>query len=76
MADNPKIMRERSGAIEHLFGTLKRRVGWDHFLVRGLEKVKGEWSLMALSYNFTHVLNIIGMDQFRAYCLARQVNAT
>ena len=61
-------MRERSAAVEHPFGTLKRRAGWDHFLVRGLEKVRGEWSLMALVYNFTRVLNIIGIEQFMAYC--------
>lgn len=68
MASNPLIMRERSAAAEHPFGTLKRRAGWDHFLVRGLEKVRGEWSLMALAYNFTRVLNIIGFEQFMAYC--------
>ncbi len=68
MASNPRIMRERSAAAEHPFGTLKRRAGWDHFLVRGLEKVRGEWSLMALAYNFTRVLNIVGIDQFMAFC--------
>jgi transposase len=68
MASNPGIVRERSAAVEHPFGTLKRRAGWDHFLVRGLEKVRGEWSLMALAYNFTRVLNIIGIEQFMAYC--------
>lgn len=68
MASNPGIMRKRSAAVEHPFGTLKRRAGWDHFLVRGLEKVRGEWSLMALAYNFTRVLNIIGIEQFMAYC--------
>ena len=68
MASNSQIMRERSAAVEHPFGTLKRRAGWDHFLVRGLEKVKGEWSLMAFAYNFTRVLNIIGLDEFMAYC--------
>ena len=69
MESNPLIMRERSAAAEHPFGTLKRRAGWDHFLVRGLEKVRGEWSLMALAYNFTRVLNIVGLDQFMAYCV-------
>ena len=68
MASNPQVMRERSAAVEHPFGTLKRRAGWDHFLVRGLEKVRGEWSLMALAYNFTRVLNILGLAEFMAYC--------
>jgi hypothetical protein len=51
---------------EHPFGTLKCRAGYRHFLVRGLNKVRGEWSLMALCYNFTRVLNILGFDRFVA----------
>ena len=66
-------MQLRASLAEHPFGTLKRRAGWDHFLVRGFEKVKGEWSLMALCYNFTRVLNIIGFDAFKEHC--QQVNS-
>jgi hypothetical protein len=40
--------------------------GYQHFLVRGFDKVRGEWSLMALCYNFTRVLNILGFDEFAA----------
>jgi len=65
-------MRERSGLVEHPFGTLKLRAGWMHFLVRGFEKVGGEWALMATCYNFTRVLNIIGFDAFRDYCVQRR----
>ena len=65
------IMRRRSGLAEHPFGTLKCRAGYRHFLVRGLNKVRGEWSLMALCYNFSRVLNIIGFDRFIAH-LAQQ----
>jgi hypothetical protein len=57
-------MRRRSGIIEHPFGTLKCRTGYRHFLVRGFNKVRGEWSLMALCYNFTRVLNILGFERF------------
>jgi hypothetical protein len=46
------------------FGTLKCRAGYRHFLVRGFNKVRGEWSLMALCYNFTRVLNILGFERF------------
>ena len=61
-------MKLRGAIVEHPFGTLKMRAGWQHFLVRGFKKVKGEWSLMNLAYNFTRVLNIIGIKGFRAYC--------
>ena len=42
MAAHPDIMRARAGAVEHPIGTLKRRAGWDHFLLRGLAKVRGD----------------------------------
>jgi transposase len=62
--DAGKLMRRRSAIVEHPFGTLKCRAGYRHFLVRGFDKVGGEWSLMALSYNFTRVLNILGFTDF------------
>lgn len=61
------LMRRRAGLAEHPFGTLKCRAGYRHFLVRGFDKVRGEWSLMALCYNFTRALNILGFDGFVAY---------
>ena len=67
MQDAGELMRRRSGIVEHPFGTIKCRAGYRHFLVRGLNKVRGEWSLMALCYNFTRVLNILGFERFMAY---------
>ena len=46
-ADADKLMRRRSAIVEHPFGTLKCRAGYRHFLLRGFDKVRGEWSLMA-----------------------------
>jgi len=66
-----ELMRRRSGIVEHPFGTLKCRAGYRHFLVRGFNKVRGEWSLMALCYNFTRVLNILGFERFVAYMAAK-----
>jgi len=65
------LMRRRASLAEHPFGTLKCRAGYRHFLVRGFDRVRGEWSLMALCYNFTRVLNIIGFDRFAAYLAKR-----
>jgi len=69
-ADAALMMRRRAELAEHPFGTLKCRAGYRHFLVRGFDKVRGEWSLMALCYNLTRVLSIIGLHGFIA-CLAR-----
>lgn len=65
-----ELMRRRSGIVEHPFGTLKCRAGYRHFLVRGFNKVRGEWSLMALCYNFTRMLNILGFERFLV-CVAK-----
>jgi transposase len=69
-----ELMRRRSAIVEHPFGTLKCRAGYRHFLVRGFDKVRGEWSLMALCYNFTRVLNILGFEGFAA-CMAKVFRA-
>ena len=71
MKQVPDMMKKRGAIVEHPIGTLKHRAGMHHFLMRGLEKCRGEFSLMATSYNFTRVLNILGVDEFTAYCKAR-----
>jgi transposase len=71
MQDADARMRRRAELAEHPFGTLKCRAGYRHFLVRGFDKVRGEWSLMALCYNFSRVLSILGFDTFMGY-LARR----
>ena len=71
-ADAGKLMRRRSAIVEHPFATLKCRAGYRHFLLRGLNKVRGEWSLMALCYNFTRVLNILGFERFVA-CMSATI---
>jgi transposase len=67
-------MRRRAELAEHPFGTLKCRAGYRHFLVRGFDKVRGEWSLMALCYNFSRVLSILGLDGLMAYLASRRPN--
>lgn len=71
MKDADAQMRRRAELAEHPFGTLKCRAGYRHFLVRGFDKVRGEWSLMALCYNFSRVLSILGFDNFMAYLANR-----
>lgn len=64
------LMSLRAALAEHPFGTIKCRAGYRHFLVRGFDKVRGEWSLMALCYNLTRVLNILGLEGFMT-CMAK-----
>jgi hypothetical protein len=71
MKDAAALMRRRAELAEHPFGTLKCRAGYRHFLVRGLNKVRGEWSLMALCYNFSRLLTIVGINRLIAYLAKR-----
>lgn len=65
-------MKRRGKIVEHPFGTLKSRCGIHQFLMRGLEKCRGEFSLMTMAYNFTRVLNILGVQKLREYCAGRR----
>ena len=35
-----------------MFGVIKGPMGFRQFLLRGWEKVSGEWDLVCLAYNF------------------------
>jgi len=64
------IVKKRGSIVEHPFGTIKRTLGWDHFLVRSKEKVLGENALIMFTYNFRRLLNLIGITLFKKLCLA------
>ena len=63
VAENPELMKKRKAIVEHLFGTMKFWNDQSHFLVRGLEKVKAEFSLMALAYNIKRAVKILGVPK-------------
>ena len=55
-SEGQKIYRKRLHPIESLFGHLKYNLNYSHFLLRGLEKVKAEFTLMCLSYNLRKLI--------------------
>ena len=59
----PEILDARRESAEHPFGTIKQWMNQGAFLMRGLEKVAGEFSLTALAYNMRRALNIVGMKK-------------
>jgi hypothetical protein len=59
---HPEIIKQRKQVVEHPFGTIKHWWDHGHFLMRGLEKVRAEFSLSALAYNITRVINILGVN--------------
>jgi transposase len=61
--DNPALYRTRQEINEHIFGTIKRKWGYNHTNLVGLEKVNGEMSLIMLVYNFKRCMNILGIEE-------------
>ncbi len=61
LKDRPEVYPRRQAIVEHPFGTLKRSWGATYTLVRGLEKVDGEFSLLACCYNLRRSVSILGV---------------
>jgi transposase len=59
LAERPELMVQRK-RVEHPFGTLKRGVDMGYFLLRGLERVGGEFSLSVLAYDLKRVIKLLG----------------
>ena len=66
VAANPQIMRRRKAIIEHCFGTIKRSLGYDYFLCRGMRQVTTEVNLTVLAYNLKRACNLIGVQNLIA----------
>jgi transposase len=73
VAAHPEIIKARKTIVEHVFGTLRN---WDQdgFLMRGLEKVRAEFSLSSLAYNLRRVLNLISLERWLAVVAGAKAN--
>ena len=60
---NSEITDRRKELVEHPFGTVKRAMGADYLLTKGLKNVTGEFSLAFLACNIKRVINIIGAKE-------------
>ena len=63
MKAQPWKFKLRKTLAEHPFGTIKRWFGYTHFLLKGLVKVRTEWSLTTLAYNLKRVLNLVSFEK-------------
>jgi transposase len=66
MKQHPEKFKLRKTLAEHPFGTIKRWFGYTHFLLKGLVKVRCEWSLTTLVYNLKRVLNLVSFQKLMA----------
>jgi transposase len=60
---NFSLYRRRQELVEHIFGTIKRSLGYTYTLLKGKKKITGEFSLIFLAYNFIRTKNILGFDK-------------
>ena len=66
LAKRPEVLNQRREAVEHPFGSIKQWMNQGAFLMRGLEKVRAEFSLTALAYNIRRVLNLVAFGKLMA----------
>jgi len=62
----PQKYALRKQLAEHPFGTIKRWMGYTHFTLKGLGKVRTEWSLITLAYNLKRVLKLVSIEKLMA----------
>lgn len=62
LAKRSELMALRKAMAEHPFGTMKRGMDMGYFLLKGLERVGGEFSLSVLAYDLKRVMNILGVE--------------
>lgn len=62
LAARRELMVQRKSTVEHPFGTMKRAMDAGYFLLKGLEGVRGEFSLSVLAYNLKRVINTLGVE--------------
>ena len=62
LKEKPGLMLQRKSVVEHPFGTMKWWWDGGYFLMKGLTKVRGEFSLMTLAYNLRRVINLLGVE--------------
>ncbi len=56
--EGKEIYSRRNHTVETAFGIIKEVMGFRNFLLRGVEKVSGEWELVCLSYNLKRLHNL------------------
>jgi transposase len=74
MENNKERMRtqyhkyhRRQAIIEHPSGTIKRQWGYTYTLLKGMEKVGGEFALIFLCYNLRRLISILGIDALKKH---------
>lgn len=71
--DNKDLYHKRQELNEHVFGSVKRQLGFPMLNVRTKHKVEGEVSLLFLGYNLKRAMSIVGNTELIQYFRAKSV---
>jgi transposase len=58
--EGKKLYALRKHTPEPVFGIIKAALGFRQFLLRGLDKVRGEWNLVTMAYNLKRLFALAG----------------
>lgn len=61
--DSQIIYKRRKTKVESVFGHIKRNLKMDSFLLRGIEGVTAESSILALCFNMTRAITLLGIKK-------------
>lgn len=62
LPQNQAIYKRRQERVELVFGHIKRNLGVSSFLLRGLEGVRAEMSVLSLCFNVRRILTLLGVQ--------------
>jgi len=66
MEQDPELYRHRKTIVEHPFGTIKRKWGFDHILSKdGKKRATADVGLVFIAYNLKRILSLMGKKGFR-----------
>lgn len=54
------VYAQRKSTVEPVFGIIKHVMGFRQFMLRGLEKVQGEWTLVCMAWNMKRLCVLVG----------------
>ena len=60
--EGKKLYRLRKQMPEPVFGIIKSVLGFRQFLLRGIDKVRGEWSLVTMAWNLKRMFTLCSAD--------------
>lgn len=63
--EGKKLYAQRKSTVEPVFGIIKNVMGFRQFMLRGLEKVSGEWDLVSIAWNLKRLYKLKGIKNIK-----------